>query len=91
MATILAAASDNLAIGGVTVMCLGAFTAALRLMSSGTARIDASAQARVDALEDELERVERRHEEERRRWDAERADLLSRISRLEARAGIEDQ
>ena len=88
----LAIESDVVAIGGVTGMCLGAFMAALRLMSAGTARIDASAEARVASLEEELERVERRHEQERARWDAERADLLERIQRLEARvAGIEGQ
>lgn len=86
---LLAIESDVVAIGGVTAMCLGAFTAALRLMSAGTARIDASAAARVAALEEELERVERRHEEERLRWNAERSEQLARIQRLEARVGIE--
>ena len=81
--------SDVVAIGGVTGMCLGAFMAALRLMSAGTARIDASAEARVSSLEEELERAERRHEAERKRWADERAELLGRIERLEARAGIE--
>ena len=92
MGGVLAVQSDVVAIGGVTGMCLGAFMAALRLMSAGTRRIDASAEASVDRLEEELARVEARHELERQRWDAERVELLARISRLEARvAGIEGQ
>ena len=101
MGGLLAVQSDVVAIGGVTGMCLGAFMAALRLMSAGTARIDASAESRVVGLEEELERIERRHQEEmerverrheaeRKRWAQERAELLGRIERLEARVnGIE--
>lgn len=80
-AWILGLNTDTVAITGVTGMCLAAFVAALKLLSSGTERIDASAEARVDALERELDRAEKRHDAERARWDHERADLLSRLER----------
>lgn len=83
VAFVLAVGSDTVAIGGVTGMVLAAFLAALRLLSTGTERIDASAEARVDALERELERAEHRFEQERARWDQERADLQARLARSE--------
>lgn len=71
------------AVGSVLAMALGVLGYALRLLMRGTERIDAASEIRAKSLEAELERVQSRCNDDRRRAEAREAQLLARIAELE--------